>query len=56
MPWRSPTSGKGRPFVCGLDGFTIDSAWGRAKDGAYRAMRGMSDFIDQASGALKDLF
>jgi hypothetical protein len=20
----------GRPFVCGLDGFTIDTAWGRA--------------------------
>jgi hypothetical protein len=47
---------KGRPFVCGLDGFTIDTAWGRAVDGAYRAARGMNNFVDQASSALKDLF
>jgi hypothetical protein len=46
----------GRPFVCGLDGFTIDTAWGRATDGAYRAMQGMGDFQDQASAAIKDLF
>jgi hypothetical protein len=52
----TPVVWKGRPFVCGLDGFTIDSAWARAKDGAYRAMNGMSDFIDQASAAIKDLF
>ncbi len=46
----------GRPFVCGLDGFTIDTAWGRAKDGTYRAMQGMSDFVSQAGAALQDLF
>ncbi len=55
MPWRSPRFGKGRPFVCGLDGFTIDTAWGRAKDGAYRAMKGMGDFLDQATSAFKEL-
>jgi hypothetical protein len=47
---------KGRPFVCGLDGFTIDTAWGRAKDGAYRAAQGMSGFVSQATSALKELF
>jgi hypothetical protein len=51
----SPLIWKGRPFVCGLDGFTIDTAWGRAVDGAYRAMKGMGDFVDQATAALKEL-
>jgi hypothetical protein len=52
----TPLVWKGRPFVCGLDGFTIDSAWGRAKDGAYRAFQGIGDFFQQAGEALKDIF
>ncbi len=51
----TPLVWKGRPFVCGLDGFTIDTAWGRDKDGAYRAMKGMGDFLSQASAAMKGL-
>jgi hypothetical protein len=51
----TPVVWKGRPFVCGLDGFTIGTAWGLAVDGAYRAMKGMSDFISQATDALKEL-
>jgi hypothetical protein len=52
----TPLVWKGRPFVCGLDGFTIDTAWGRAVDGAYRAAKGWSGFVDQASAALRELF
>jgi hypothetical protein len=52
----TPLAWKGRPFVCGLDGFTIDTAWGRAVDGAYRAAKGWSGFVDQASSAIKELF
>jgi hypothetical protein len=51
----TPLVWKGRPFVCGLDGFTIDTAWGRATDGAYRAAQGMSGFVGQATAALKEL-
>jgi hypothetical protein len=51
----TPLVWKGRPFVCGLEGFTIDTAWGRATDGAYRAAQGMSGFVSQASAALKEL-
>jgi hypothetical protein len=51
----TPVVWKGRPFVCGLDGFTIDTAWGRAKDGAYQAMKSMGDFVNQATSALKEL-
>ena len=52
----TPVVWKGRPFVCGLDGFTIDTAWGRAQDGAYRAVKGMADFVSQATAAMKDIF
>jgi hypothetical protein len=52
----TPLVWKGRPFVCGLDGFTIDTAWGRAVDGAYRAAKGMSGFVGQATAALKEFF
>jgi hypothetical protein len=51
----TPVIWKGRPFVCGLDGFTIDSAWGRAKNGAYQAMKGMGDFVNHARSALREL-
>jgi hypothetical protein len=51
----TPLVWKGRPFVCGLDGFTIDSAWGRAVDGAYRAFKGLGDFVDQARSGIGDL-
>lgn len=51
----TPLVWKGRPFVCGLDGFTLDTVWGHAKNGAYRVYKGMGQFLQQANELMQDL-
>lgn len=51
----TPVLWKGRPFICGLDGFTVDTAWGHAGNGLRRAFSGMGDFINQAKSTVQQL-
>jgi murein DD-endopeptidase MepM/ murein hydrolase activator NlpD len=40
----TPVVWRGRPFICGLDGFPLDNAWGHAGTGARRTFTGISQF------------
>lgn len=51
----TPLIWRGRPFICGLDGFSLDTAWGLAVTGAVRAFRGFSDFLEHAATLLRQL-
>lgn len=51
----TPVLWKGRPFLCGLDGFTLDTAWGHAGNGLRRAFNGFKDFLDHAAATARQL-
>jgi len=51
----TPLIWKGRPFICGLDGFTLDTAWGHALRGVYRAMEGWGDFFNESKETIEAL-
>lgn len=51
----TPVIWKGRPFLCGLDGFLLDTAWGHAGNGVRRAFNGLGDLMQQLIHTVRHL-